>query len=254
MLQGRSAMLAKQAVHPRARATPAARRMRSKNPSSSASQVVAAAGNGNGSSSSSSSSANAGGDASSSSSSAASASSSASSSGTTLDPRLSSDEIELWDDNGGPPTPLLVSFSFSDFADFSRRRANVSRLSRKKKNPRRYRLLDLGLFSLFSLTRAFSHTLPHLAPTPIPIPRNQITGHRQLPGPPQEPLAPAAAPALQGAPQRHHPHRLEDGRAPGGLARRHGADGRAALRVQHAGRPDRVGRGAPGVRAQDFDR
>ena len=69
------------------------------------SSPVAATGNGNGSSSSGG---NAGGGASSSS--ASSSASSASSAGTAFDPRLSSDEIELWDDNGGPPTPLLVSF------------------------------------------------------------------------------------------------------------------------------------------------
>ena len=100
-LQGRATMLAKPAVKPRARGTAAARRMHA--PSS----PVAATGNGNGSSSSGG---NAGGGASSSS--ASSSASSASSAGTAFDPRLSSDEIELWDDNGGPPTPLLDTVNY----------------------------------------------------------------------------------------------------------------------------------------------
>ena len=231
-------MIAKPAGQPRARATPAARRMRAKN--SSSSSPVAAAGNGNGSSSSS---ANAGGDASSSSS---SASTSASSSGTAFDPRLSSDEIELWDDNGGPPTPLLVRFSListcGDSAFLAAGQTSAAYREEKKNDLSCYRLL-LGL----SLPRPFP-----LPPTPHPHPELE-TGHCQLPGPPQEPLPPAAPPALQGAPQRHHPHRVQDRRAPRCLARRDRADGGAPLRVQHPRRQDRVGRGAPGVRAQDPD-
>ena len=55
-----------------------------------------------------------------------------------FDPRLSSDEIELWDDNGGPPTPLLVRYQLEYRIAAKeklrrRRRANVSRLSRSKK-------------------------------------------------------------------------------------------------------------------------
>ena len=206
-------MLAKPAVKPRARGTAAARRMHA--PSS----PVAAAGNGNGSSSSGG---NAGGGASSSSS-ASSSASSASSAGTAFDPRLSSDEIELWDDNGGPPTPLLVSFCWvgggaSISFSFAVAAGQTSAAYREKNPTSSFRYRFLLLSSLLSL---FSHSLPR--PRPLSTLNKKPlheTGHCQLPRPPQEPLPPAAPPALQRAPQRHHPHRLQDGGAPRRVARR----------------------------------
>ena len=149
-------MIAKPAGQPRARATPAARRMRAKN--SSSSSPVAAAGNGNGSSSSS---ANAGGDASSSSS---SASTSASSSGTAFDPRLSSDEIELWDDNGGPPTPLLVRFSLISTCGDSAFLA-AGQTSAAYREEEKTTLVAIGFFSA-SHSRGPSPFPPPPTPTP----------------------------------------------------------------------------------------
>ena len=136
-LQSRATMLARPAVHPRARAAAGARRMRR-----SSLPVAAAAGNGNGSSS-----ANAGGDASSSSSSA----SSASSSGTVFDPRLSSDEIELWDDNGGPPTPLLVRF----FRFFSQVVVDFAAAGPGQRQPLIDKNLDLNFIAWLSLSLSF---------------------------------------------------------------------------------------------------
>ena len=76
---------------------------------------------------------------------------------------------------------------------------------------------------------------------------------RRLRSPPPQPQPSPPPPPPSAPARRPHPHGCQDGRAPGLVAGRGGADPGAALCVQHARGQVHLGRGPPGLHPQDAD-